>query len=195
MFCCFSGCIQGKRWCQQDNKEAGSPPSHCEEHIRPSFLMLQFPSSMFSKNGLTSGRGSFHPGAHLTSPFAQTMRKYNCYLKAKRVRPKQLKHVMEWLSNKDMYCYSFCYIFIYTGWSLAHKDKHTKYQGITQTGWLLWKEADFLPLQRLLVDEGRLQRLQRKSPFYIICIIKYNLCQLFNMILNITNIPKTDNIS
>lgn len=132
MFCCFSGCIQGKRWCQQDNKEAGSPPSHCEEHIRPSFLMLQFPSSMFSKNGLTSGRGSFHPGAHLTSPFAQTMRKYNCYLKAKRVRPKQLKHVMEWLSNKDMYCYSFCYIFIYTGWSLAHKDKHTKYQGITQ---------------------------------------------------------------
>lgn len=50
-------------------------------------------SSMFSKNGFTSGRGSFHPGAHLTSPFAQTMRKYNCYLKAKRVRPKQLKHV------------------------------------------------------------------------------------------------------
>lgn len=123
MFCCFSGCIQGKRWCQQDNKEAGGPPSHCEEHIRPSFLMLQFPSSMFSKNGLTSGRGSFHPGAHLTSPFAQTMRKYNCYLKAKRVRPKQLKHVKNDCLIRICTVTHFV-IFISTGWSLAHQDTH-----------------------------------------------------------------------
>lgn len=132
-----SGCLQGKRWHQQVHKEADGPPSH-PWGAHQAFLWedQRFCSRWTSKgcNQLCAADLDHKQDvAHFILVHFQPVHSHQ-----------------QW------------------GWEWDTRMNKQKARGSHNLPFyvlvdLLRKEADLLPLQRLLVDEGKLQRLQRKS--------------------------------